>query len=276
MADGALGILAGGGPLPRRIAERVIEEGRRVFVIAFEGQTDPATVDGIDHAWMKLGATSDTLGHLHAANCTQVVMAGPMRRPSLSSLGLDRRSTIILAKAGARVFGDDGLLSVIVEEMERDGFSVLGVEDILGGYLVPDGLMIGGPADAAAHADIARGIAVLRALGAEDVGQAVAVQEGLVLAVEAIEGTDAMIARAGVLRREGLGPILIKGTKPEQEGRAARPTVGPDTIHAAVKAGFRGVVLEAEATLIVDRAETEAAARAAGVFILACVFGAPA
>ncbi|NQW09685.1 MAG: UDP-2,3-diacylglucosamine diphosphatase LpxI [Alphaproteobacteria bacterium] len=273
MADGALGILAGGGSLPRRIAERAVAEGRRVFVIAFEEQTDPATVDGLDHAWMKLGATSNTLKRLHDVGCTEIVMAGPMRRPSLSSLGLDRRSAIALARAGTRVFGDDGLLSVIVREMEKDGFRVIGVEDILGGYLVPAGLIAGEAVDAAADADIARGIAVLRAMGAEDVGQAVAVQEGLVLAVEAVEGTDAMIERAGALRRDGPGPILVKGTKPGQEARADRPTVGPDTIRAAIAAGFRGMALEAEATLIVDRAEAEAAARDAGMFIVARSFG---
>lgn len=275
MADGALGILAGGGTLPRRIAEAASADGRSVFIIAFEGQTDQATVDGLEHAWMKLGATSDTLARLHAAGCTEVVMAGPMRRPSLSSLGLDRRSAVALAKAGTRVFGDDGLLSVIVEEMEKDGFRVIGVEDILGGYLVPEGLLVGEVPDAATIADANRGITVLHALGAEDVGQAVAVQEGLVLAVEAVEGTDAMIARAGALRRDGPGPILVKGTKPGQEARADRPTIGPATARAAADAGFQGMVIEAGATLIVDRAETEAVARKAGLFILARAFGAP-
>src|SRR3546814_157146 len=117
-----LGIVAGGGVLPRRIAETAAAGGRPVFIIAFEGHTDAATVEGFPHAWMKLGQTGAALRRLRQAGCEDVVMAGPMRRPTLSSLSLDFRSVAALAKAGARVFGDDGLLSVIVEGIERDGF----------------------------------------------------------------------------------------------------------------------------------------------------------
>jgi len=196
-------------------------------------------------------------------------MAGPMRRPSLSSLALDRRSIAALAKAGTRVFGDDGLLAVIVGEIERDGFRVVGVEAMLGGYLAPEGPLAGPGLDAVDDADVARGIAVLQALGVADIGQAVAVQEGLVLAVEAIEGTDAMIARAGALRRHGRGPVLVKGCKPGQEHRADRPTIGTGTVEAAVAAGFRGIAVEAGATLVVDRPATVAAADRAGLFLVA-------
>lgn len=269
---GALGILAGGGVLPRRIAERTVDAGRAVFIVAFEGQTDGTTVEGLPHAWLKLGATSKTLDALRAAGCDEVVMAGPMRRPPLSSLTLDMRSTVALAKAGARVFGDDGLLSLIVEEIEREGFSVVGIEDLLGGFLIPSGALTAAVPDDDALTDARRGIAVLAALGAADVGQAVAVQEGLVLAVEAIEGTDAMIVRAGALRREGSAPVLVKGRKPGQEGRADRPTIGPATVEAAAAAGFSGIVVEADQTLLVDRVEAVARADAAGVFLYAMAF----
>lgn len=273
---GGLGILAGGGSLPRRIADTVLEDGRPVFVVAFEGQTDPATVDGLPHAWMRLGATSKTLEALHAAGCGEVVMAGPMRRPALSSLSLDMRSTAAIARAGAKVFGDDGLLSLIVEEMERDGFFVVGIEELLGGYLAPSGCLTEAVPDDRALSDARRGIAVLAALGRADVGQAAAVQEGLVLAVEAVEGTDAMIARAGSLNRDGAPPVLIKGRKAGQNARVDRPTVGPGTVAAAAAAGFGGIVVEAEETLIVDRTATVAAADAAGLFLYAMPFdGAP-
>ena len=266
---GGLGIVAGGGVLPRRIAETAAAGGRAVFVVAFEGHTDAATVEGLPHAWLKLGQTGAALRHLREAGCSEVVMAGPMRRPSLSSLSLDRRSMSALVRAGAKVFGDDGLLSVIVEEIERDGFRVVGVEDLLGGYLAPEGLLGGSVPDQDDDLDIARGVAVLMALGGADVGQSVAVQEGLVLAVEAIEGTDAMIARAGALRRTGRGPVLVKGSKPGQERRADRPTIGEGTVAAAVAAGFRGIAIEAGSTLIVDRAATVLAADRAGLFLVA-------
>lgn len=269
---GGLGILAGGGSLPRRIAETARDAGRPVFVIAFEGQTDPATVDGLPHAWMRLGATSKTLQALHAAGCGEVVMAGPMKRPALSSLGLDLRSTAAIARAGARVFGDDGLLSLIVEEMERDGFTVIGIEDVLGGYLAPSGTLTAIVPDDRALADARRGIETLAVLGRADIGQAIVVQEGLVLAVEAVEGTDAMIARAGSLKRESGGPVLIKGRKTGQSDRVDRPTVGPATVVAAVAAGLSGIVVEAGQTLIVDRTETVAGCDAAGLFLHAMPF----
>lgn len=269
---GGLGILAGGGGLPRRIADHARASGRPVFVIAFEGQTDPEAVDGLPHVWMRLGATGKTLEALHAAGCTEVVMAGPMRRPSLSSLSLDLRSTAAIARAGARVFGDDGLLSLIVEEMERDGFAVVGVEDILGGFLVPSGCLTKIHPGDTAMSDARRGIAALRALGVADIGQAAAVQEGLVLAVEAVEGTDAMIARAGSLKRDGAGPILVKGRKPGQDARVDRPTIGTATIEAAAAAGFAGIVLEAQETLVVDRLATVALADRFGLFLHAMEF----
>ncbi len=269
---GGLGIVAGGGVLPRRIAETAAAGGREVFLVAFEGHTDPATVAGFPHAWLKLGQTGAALRHFRNSGCSEVVMAGPMKRPSLSSLSLDLRSMSALARAGTRVFGDDGLLSVIVEEIERDGFRVVGVEALLGGYLAPAGRLAGPVPGEADEIDIARGIAVLRALGGADIGQAVAVQEGLVLAVEAIEGTDAMIARAGSLRRAGLGPVLVKGSKPGQEQRADRPTVGEGTVAASVAAGFRGIAIEAGSTLIVDRPTTVRAVEDAGLFLVARSF----
>lgn len=270
-----LGIVAGGGVLPRRIAETAAAAGRPVFIVAFEGHTDPVTVDGFAHAWVKLGQTAAALRELRDAGCVEVVMAGPMRRPTLSSLSLDRRSVTALARAGTRVFGDDGLLSLIVEEIERDGFRVVGVEDLLGGYLAPVGVLAGGALGDADQRDVSRGVAALRAIGAADVGQSVAVQEGLVLAVEAIEGTDAMVARAGALRRPGPGPVLVKGSKPGQEGRADRPTIGEGTVAAAVAAGFRGIAIEAGATLIVDRSATVRAVEGAGLFLVARSFADP-
>lgn len=199
-------------------------------------------------------------------------MAGPMKRPALSSLGLDLRSTAAIARAGARVFGDDGLLSVIVEEMERDGFTVIGVEDVLGGYLAPAGTLTRSAPDARALADAGRGIEALTALGRADIGQAVAVQEGLVLAVEAVEGTDAMIARAGALQREAARPVLVKGRKAGQNDRVDRPTIGVGTVDAVAAAGFSGIVIEAGQTLIVDRNATVAAADKAGLFVHAMPF----
>ncbi|AFX99010.1 hypothetical protein A1OE_825 [Candidatus Endolissoclinum faulkneri L2] len=270
---GSLGILAGRGVLPRRIADIVLNEGRTIFIVAFDGQTDLATVDGLPHAWLPLGATTKTLKTLHAADCTEVVMAGSIHRPALSSIKLDLRSTASIARAGTRAFGDDGLLSLIVEEIKNDGIQVVSIEDILGGYLVTAGTHTKIKPNAFAMQDAARGITVLKITACADIGQAVVVQEGLVLAIEAIEGTDSMITRAATLRRKAIiGPILIKGCKTGQNTCVDRATIGPGTISCAASSGFAGIFVETLKTLIIDRYATIAAADAAGLFIHAMSF----
>jgi len=121
--------------------------------------------------------------------------------------------------------------------------------------------------DAQARADIDRGVAVVRALGAVDVGQGCVVQQGIVLALEAIEGTDAMLARAAKLSRPGPGGVLVKLVKPGQDRRADLPTIGPGTVAAAASAGLRGIAFEAGGTILTDRAAMVADAEAAGLFL---------
>jgi len=262
-----LGIIAGGGVLPRRLADTHLEAGGGVFMIAFEGITPDETVEGLDHAWVRLGRIQDTMDAMIGAGVEDVVMAGPIKRPALSSLDIDGRGAKLLFRAGRKAFGDDGLLSVLVAEIESDGLKVIAVDQILGGVLARSGPIAGQEPDEAAWSDIQRGIDVLRHLGPVDVGQGIAVQEGLVLAVEAIEGTDAMIERAGGLARDGVGPILVKISKPGQERRADMPTVGPDTVSNASAAGFRGIAVEAGSTLLLDLDQVRFLAEEAGLFV---------
>jgi DUF1009 family protein len=119
-----------------------------------------------------------------------------------------------------------------------------------------------------AKSDIARGISIARALGALDIGQAVVVQHGLVLGLEAIDGTDALIKRCGELHRDGPGGVLVKLEKPGQEARIDRPTVGPRTVQLAAASGLQGIALEAGATLLLDRDEVIRVADAAGLFVV--------
>jgi DUF1009 family protein len=145
---------------------------------------------------------------------------------------------------------------------------VLGAHEILTEAIGPKGLLTQAAPDAAALADIARATTVLRALGAVDVGQGCVVQQGVVLAVEAIEGTDAMLARAATLAIPGPGGVLVKMVKPGQDRRADLPTIGPRTIDAAHAAGLRGVAFEAGGTLFTDRTACITKADQAGLFLL--------
>ena len=161
-----------------------------------------------------------------------------------------------------------GVLAAVIKILGEEGFRVLGAHEILQAALGPKGVLSRAEPDAQAMADIDRGVAVARALGVADVGQGCVVQLGLVLAVEAVEGTDAMLARCAPLARAGPGGVLVKVLKPGQDRRADLPTIGPDTIRNAAAAGLRGVAFEAGATILVERETTIAAADAAGLFLL--------
>ncbi len=265
---GKLGLLAGGGGLAPAVAAAARAEGRAVFVVAFKGHTDPGWLAGFAHAWVPLGAVGRTLALLHEAGCEEVCLIGRVGRPSLAAVALDRRARAMLARLGSRDAGDDRLLRLIVAELEADGFRVVGADALGSGLLATAGPIAGGAVPADAWADVRRGVAVARALGAVDVGQAVVVQAELVLGVEAAEGTDALLARCAALKREGPGGVLVKGRKPGQERRVDLPTIGPDTVRGAAAAGLRGIAVEAGHTLVADLDGLERAAAEAGVFVV--------
>ena len=274
MAGATLGVLAGGGPLPRCLVETCRAEGRGVFVIAFEGITEPETVAAVDHRWLRLGKVGAVIEALHDAGAEELVLAGPIGRPSLTSLGLDWRGVKLLGKLLAGGQGDNALLSAILDSLEGEGFGVVGAHQVAPSLLATPGPVGRLTPDAAAAADIERGVVVARAIGALDVGQAAVVQHGVVLAVEAVEGTDALVARSRDLRRGGPGGVLVKCCKPQQDKRVDMPTIGPRTVAGAAEAGLAGIAVEAGATLVLERAAVARAADAAGLFVIG--FEAPA
>ncbi len=264
-----LAIVAGGGELPARLVNACREAGRPCFVLALEGHADPGLIPAdVEQAWIRLGNAGTGLRRMREAGVQELVMAGPVRRPTLVELRPDWRTTLFFAKVGLKALGDDGLLRAVIHELEQEGFRVVGVDSILGDLLAPAGVWGKVQPDAQAEADIARGLDVLQALGRLDIGQAVVVQQGIVLGVEAVEGTAALIDRCCVLRRDGPGGVLVKIAKPGQERRADLPTVGHLTVRQARAAGLRGIAIEAGNTLVVGRQEMLAEAEAAGMFIV--------
>lgn len=269
MRSPKLGILAGSGVLPRCLIDACREARRDVFVVAFEGIARAEDIDAASHAWVHLGEVKRTFELLHEADVEEVVLAGPVGRPSLRSLRLDGRARKLLMKLGWGASGDNQLLSLLVDELEGEGFRVVGVDDILTDLVAPLGPIGSLEPDADARADIAVAARVARALGALDIGQAVVAQQGVVLGVEAVEGTDALLARCAKLhRREGPGGVLVKLKKPGQERRADLPTIGPRTVEGAQRAGLSGIAVEAAGALVIDQAAVAAAANAAGMFVV--------
>ncbi len=268
MAD-KLGIIAGSGDLPRMLIEACRASGRECHVIALEGHADPEVVKDVPHDWLRLGAAGKAIEIGRALNVRDVVLAGGIERPSLSSLRPDWRTLQFIMRLGRKSLGDDGLLRLVIAEFEAEGFRVIGPDTVLEDLKPKPGLLGKHAPDQTAKDDIARGREVLHSLSAADVGQAVVVQQGLILGVEAIEGTDALLARCGPLRRDGDGGVLVKLSKRGQDRRADMPTIGPETISAAAAAGLRGIAVEADATLVVDRARVVELADQNGLFLIA-------
>lgn len=269
MAGGTLGIIAGGGPFPGRVAAAAVAAGRAVFIVALRGYAEHSVFGGYPHAVVRVGAAGEILAALRRQGVRDLVLVGPIRRPSLLDIRPDAEGARILARVGRGALGgDDGFLAAVVRVLGEEGFRVLGAHEVMVDALGPRGVMGRVGPDAGAIEDLVRAVVVVRALGAVDVGQGCVVQQGIVLAVEAIEGTDAMLARAAGLARPGPGGVLLKMVKPGQDRRADLPTIGPATVRAAAAAGLRGVAFEAGGTLMTDRAGCVAAADAAGLFLM--------
>ena len=268
----SLGLLAGGGPLPGRVAAAAEAAGRDVFIIGLEGFAEPSVIAPWPHVFLRMGAAGRILSVLKHRGCQDLVMIGPVRRPSFLDIRPDAEGAKILARIGRAAFaGDDGLLSAVMRVLNEEGFTVIGAHDILGSALGPKGLLSRAAPDARALADIQRGIAVTRALGAADVGQACVVRAGVVIAVEAVEGTDAMLSRCGALLdamgMEKPAGVLVKSVKPGQDRRADLPTIGPTTLRGAAAAGLSGIAYEAFGTILAEREACIALADELGLFL---------
>ncbi len=266
-----LGIIAGGGEAPKRLIAQCLRMNKPFHVLALEGQTDKDIIDIADDlpiSWLPLGAAAAAIALGKEKGVTDVVLLGRVRRPSLAELKPDWLMVQKLARIGFGVLGDDGLLKAIAKEFEMEGFHIVAVQDVFADVLFPEGQLGKHAANETAQTDIKRGIEIARTLGALDVGQAVVVQQGIVLGIEAIEGTDALIGRAGVLKREGAAPVLVKLKKPQQDMRLDLPAIGISTVREARAAGFCGIAAQAGGCLLIDREEAIKAADAAGMFII--------
>lgn len=264
-----LGILAGGGAAPHRIIEACQKKALPFFVFCLERQADVGLAEGLPHEWLPLGAGARLKKLLANQEISHIVMIGRVRRPSLLEIKPDWWALKALTRIGIHALGDDGLLRAIGQVLEDEcGVQLVGAHEIFADLIAPVGVLTATAPDEAAQRDMRRGIDVAHALGALDVGQSVVVQQGIVLGVEAIEGTDALIARTASLRREGAGGVLVKLAKPQQDGRLDLPTIGPDTVASCVAAGVRGIAVEGGRSQIVDRAEVVRRADEAGLFVI--------
>ena len=268
-----LGLIAGGGSLPLELAAHCEAAGRPFAVMRLRAFADPV-LDRYPGIEVGLGEFGKVFKALRAEGCEAVCFAGVVERPDFAAIKPDLRGlTVIPGLVSAARKGDDALLRRLLAEFEKEGFAVEGAHEVRGEMTLPRG-PLGRHSPTEGHvADIDRALTVARAIGALDVGQGAVVCEGLVLAVEAQEGTDAMLRRVAELPQAIRGNaerprgVLAKAPKPIQHTKVDLPTIGVATLQRAARAGLAGVVGEAGRLLIVNREQVIACADDLGLFV---------
>ena len=268
-----LGLIAGGGALPLSVAARCEAEGRPVFVVRLTGFADPhlARYPGVDAGMAEIGRV---LAALKKAGCDAVCFAGVVNRPDFRSLKPDFKGMTLLPGIIAEAAkGDDALLRKILSVFEAEGYAIEGADDILGGETLPTGALGAIQPTSEQLQDLRKALHVAEKAGELDIGQGAVVCDGLVLAVEAQEGTDAMLARVAGLPGDLRGSAadrkgaLGKAPKPIQDLRVDMPVMGARTVELAAAAGLAGVGGVAGRLILIDHAAIVEAADRLGLFV---------
>ncbi len=268
-----LGIIAGAGQFPFMVADGAKRAGCHVTIVGLKGFADPsiaAHADNFRWAGMtKMGRWLRIFKHQQIKN---VILAGSVTKSTM--YGRFRILRLLPDLTAARIWflrlkdkRNDAVLSAVADEFARHGIIMEECVKYSQQDMAPEGILTRGQPSEAQKRDVDFGWNIAKEMGRLDIGQSIAVKETEVVAVEAIEGTDRMIERAGALVRNG-GWTMIKVAKPNQDMRFDVPTIGPDTIANLAKNGAKMLVIEAAKTVIVDRQETAAAADKAGIVLL--------
>jgi DUF1009 family protein len=261
-----IGLIAGGRQFPVLVAQGVKARGLRLVVAGFAGHTNPEVYPLADtHREMKLGQLTKLLDYLKENGVTQVVMAGTINKPGVMDIRhFDARAVKLLFSLKAK--GDDAILRAVAGVLAEEGMELAPPQAYAQGLLTPEGVLTRRAPDEREWVDLRHGADLARRLGALDIGQCVVLREGIVAAVEALEGTDAAIARGCALG--GPGCVVVKVMKPGQEERVDLPSVGRDTVLALARGKGTCLGVEAGKSLFFDLEATVDAADKAGVAIV--------
>lgn len=274
-----IGLVAGWGSFPVEAAERCKQQGAKLYVVGLIGHADPKLIQLADSfRWMGVAKLGGHIRFFRRHDVTQVALAGKLFKDKLlyhgwGALGLVPDLTCLRALGSIFVSHresarDDSILGHVVKAYERVGIEMVSVNQIAPGLLVSDQVVAGAAPTSRQWSDIQFGWHVAKQMGALDIGQSIIVKDQMVLSVEAIEGTDALIKRTAALCPRG-GFSLIKVAKPQQDLRFDVPTIGPQTVRNVAEAGGKLIVVESGITILVEREETIATANQLGVSIVA-------
>lgn len=271
---GPVAVVCGAGTIGPAVAES-IARSRDVFVLALRGWADPEKMKRFRHDWIGIGQLGQLFRIARREGCRDVILIGSVLRPRLSDVRFDWETFKLLPRI-VRMFrgGDNRLLSGIADIVEENGFRLVAPQDVAPEILVPAGPLGRHEPNERDLGDITLALQLLRALGQFDVGQGAVVAYRNVLAIEAADGTDEMLAHIAALRASGristargVG-VLVKAPKPGQDRRLDMPSIGPRTIESIARAGLAGIAVVGGETIIAEPARVAAEADAAGVFVV--------
>ncbi len=263
-----LGIIAGGGRLPSMLIDTCRRNGVDPYVLAFKGFTDPELVVNTRHSWTSLGALQKNVNILKSENIDDLVFCGDIKRPSIRDMKPDLRATKFFALNGFKALGDNDLLTAIKGELAKDGFVLHGVHEFIDDIVAPSGSLGEVKPSVDDMQDIALGVKASQEIGRLDIGQSVVTQEGSVIGVEAVEGTDELIKRSKSLLKDSSSKgVLVKTCKPQQDKDLDLPTIGVNTVENVLDAGLAGIAFHAGNSLIIDVDAVISLADKKGIFL---------
>lgn len=248
-----IGIIAGGGQFPLLIAREAHQRGLSVVMCGFHGHTDPDLAAHADaFRMLHLGQFNKLVAFFHEQGARRLCMAGTINKPRALDFRPDMRAARVIFSL--RTKGDDSLLRAVLGELERDGFEMLSAADLVPSLRCPPGTLTRRPPSPEAWADIRHAWPAAVEMGRYDIGQCLVARQGMVVAVECLEGTDATLKRGAELG--GKGCVAVKIVKPGQDERVDLPSVGLTTVQNLVEGGYAALAVQAGKTLFFDREES--------------------
>ena len=265
-----LGIFAGNGELPFKIIEYCQAINRKFIVICFKGQQYDYSFDDYEHCFFRIGAAQKCIDYLKQHQIQEIVFAGYIKRPNLTTLKPDLLGVKILAKIGIKAIGDDTLLKILADQIEYySGAKLIAVQDLYKTKQYSIGCLNQYLPLEEDFENITRANEVLNLILKTDIGQGLIIQSGIIIAVEAIEGTDEMLKRSKhLLLPKGRG-LLIKKVKPQQSRKLDLPTIGLQTLKNIKDCGLNGLVISSKDMIVIDEDEVIEFADKNNIFIYA-------
>jgi DUF1009 family protein len=246
-----LGLIAGNGRFPFLVARQARKEGRKVVAVAIREETDPTLAEQVDEIhWVGLGELGKCIDALSGSGVTEAVMAGQVKHPRIfSGIVPDLKLLGVLTRLAVK--NTDSLIGGVADALEREGIHLRPSTELLADQLATRGAMTRDTPSSKEQRDIAYGEEVARILAGKDLGQTVVIKDQAAVALEAMEGTDEVIARAG--RIAGAGCTVVKVAKPRQDMRFDVPVVGHGTLAAMKEAGARTLAVDSGRTLLIEK-----------------------